>query len=188
MFTIQNLPIAVDPGVGAIEAELRVPLAPGGSPKPGRSTKLPVQLFRVTLDSAAASDLPFVPSVKTPHVFSLAHDIDKTALLVVYDNHGRISKIYSRDESGRAWEATHVAPEFAGATVTQFSVRFSFSSSKTLAAFVDNVDGVLEKLKNKQKPSEQDMLSVFQLLSRMRAKPVVLPVAVAKSHLKPVKL
>ena len=187
MFTIQNLPVAVDPGVGAIEAELLTHVI-NDKQKLRRPSQLPVQLFRVVMDSAAATDLPFVPSVKTPHVFSLAHDINKTPLLVIYDNFGRLSSIYHRDKSGQAWENTYVAPEFSGSTVTQFSVRFSFSSAKMRDKFLSSVDNVLEQLKNKDKPTEEELLSVFHVLNRMRAKPVLLPIAVARSHLQPVKL
>lgn len=187
MFTIQELPVAVDPGVGAIEAELFVPKIKGARAS-RRSTKVPVQLVRVPYDKKAANLLPFVSSTAAPHVFSFSQDLEKTGLLVVYDKFGRLSKIYHRDSSGAAWENTHVAPEYAGATVTQFSVRLSFSSAKTRDAFMENVDEVLEKLNKKEKPTQDDMLPVFRLLSRMRARPVVLPVAVAKSHLKPIKL
>lgn len=188
MFTIQNVPVAIEPGVGAIEAELLMPVAPSAAVKSRRSAKIPVQLFRLPMDAKNAENLPFVPSSKTPHVFSLAQDLKTTPLLVVFDSLGRITAIYNRDKTGKAWDRTHVAPEFAGATVTQFSVRFSFSSTRTRDAFMHAVDTVMDQIKNKEKPDEEEMLSVFRLLNRMRAQPVMLPVAVAKSHLQPVKL
>lgn len=182
MLFVRNVPIVVEPGVGAIEAEFAVAEA---LKKP---RAFPVHLVRVALDSEAAQKLPFIPSTKFPHVFSLTADPEESVALIVYDNLGRITLVYDRDNTGKTWEKREVAAEHAGKTVTQFSVRFAFSSSKLRDKFMELVDTVMSQLQNDQKPNAADVAAVFTILGRSRVNPVVLPVAVPKSSLKTLKV
>lgn len=182
MLAIRNVPVVIEPGVPAIEAEFAV-LAPVK-----RRRSFPVQLFRVDLNSDKLAKLPLIPSTKSPHVFSLTHDPDDSVALVVYDNTGRITTVYSRDDTGKAWEKKEVAAEHAGKTVTQFSVRFSFGSAKSRDDFMSAIDRVLTQTSANNTPSKNDVDMVFKLLSRSRVPPVVMPVAVAERGLKQVKI
>jgi hypothetical protein len=182
MFFVRNVPVVIEPGIGAIEAEFAVS---EGSKKP---RGFPVQLTRVALDSESAAKLPFIPATRLPHVFSLTSDPDESSALVVYDNLGRITFVYVRDDTGKAWDKREVAAEHAGKTVTQFSVRFSFSSSKLRDKFMELVDNVISQLQNDQKPNMADVEAAFTILSRSRVAPAVMPVAVAKNSLSGVKI
>jgi hypothetical protein len=182
MFLIQNVPIAIEPGVNAIEAEFFA------TERKNKTRVFPVHLFRVALDEQTAPKLPFVTSIKTPHVFGLAHNPDDSIVLVVYDALGRIHTVYTRDDSGRAWEKRFVADEHAGKTVKQFSVRYIFGSEKSRDDFMRRVDNIITALEQNNVPPAADVAGAFRLLSRARVSPVVLPVAVAKSAVKKVKL
>lgn len=182
MFLIRNVPVVVEPGVGAIEAEFAI------SDPPKKLRSFPVQLFRVSLNSEVAKNLPFIASTKLPHVFSLTVDPEESVALLVYDSLGRITFVYTRDDNKKSWEKREVAAEHAGKTVTQFSVRFSFHSSKLRDKFMELVDNVLSQMQNDQKPNMADVEAAFTILSRSRVNPVVMPVAVAKSTLKGVKI
>lgn len=182
MLAVRNVPVVIEPGVPAIEAEFAV-LAP-----PKRRRSFPVQLFRVDLDGDKLSKLPFIPATKLPHVFSLTHDPDDSVALVVYDGQGRIALVYSRDDTGKSWEKKEVAAEHAGKTVTQFSVRFSFGSAKSRDEFMAAIDRVLAQTHVNNSPSKNDVDTVFKLLSRSRVPPVVMPVAVAETTMKQVKI
>lgn len=182
MFFVRNVPVVIEPGVGALESEFSV----AESSKKPRS--FPVQLMRIEPEAEVAQKLPFIPSTKLPHVFSLTADPDESAALVVYDNLGRITFVYTRDDTGKVWEKREVAAEHAGKTVTQFSVRFSFSSAKLRDKFMELVDTVMSQMQNDQKPNMADVEAVFTILSRSRVNPVVMPVAVPKSSLKGMKI
>lgn len=182
MIAIRNVPVVVEPGVGAIEAEFAVT----GPPKKRRS--FPVQLFRVDLTGDLLPKLPLIPATKLPHVFSLTHDPDDSVALVVYDNLGRLALVYSRDDTGKAWEKREVAAEHAGKTVTQFSVRFSFGSTGTRDNFMAAVDRVISQIHANQPPNRDDVETAFKLLSRSRVAPVVMPIAAAKSTMKEVRI
>jgi hypothetical protein len=180
MFSIRNIPVVIEPGVDALETEFAV-----SSKKEGERI-VPVHLKRVTLDSNTAEDLPFIPTTKVPHVFSPTLDIKKSATLVVYDFLGRLSTIYTRNE--HAWERSDVADEHVGKTVTQFSVRFAFNSAKNRDKFLVAMEHMVNCVNADKSFSPQAMTDALQLLSRSRVAPVVLPVAVAKSTLKKVKI
>lgn len=182
MLSVRNIPVVVEPGVGAIEAEFSVS---EGRKKP---RIFPVQLFRVDLTEETAPQLPFIPSAKRPHVFALTRDPDESAALVLYDAMGRINCIYTRDDTGKAWEKKDVAAEHAGKAVTQFSVRFSFSSAKLRDKFMELVDNVVSKMHNDQQPNQADVEAAFTILSRSRVSPVVLPIAVDKARVKRLRL
>jgi hypothetical protein len=107
---------------------------------------------------------------------------------LVYDLLGRLSLIYTRDKSKRSWERHAVIDEHAGKTVTQFSVRFCFSAVKDRNKFVSLVNSMVTAVRDGGAVSKADMTEAVNLLSRSRVAPVVLPVAVAKSKLKNVRI
>jgi len=180
MFSIRNIPVVIEPGVAALETEFSI-----SSPKGGERL-IPVHLKRVTLDFKTAEDLPFIPTTKIPHVFSPTLDLKKTATLVVYDFLGRLSTIYTRNDN--VWERNDVAEEHAGKTVTQFSVRLAFSSAKNRDKFLAAVEHMMNCVNAERPFTPEAMSDAVRLLSRSRVAPVVLPIAVAKSELKKIKL
>jgi hypothetical protein len=182
MFQIQNVPIVIEPGVNAIEAEFCV------TDEKHKRRSFPVHLFRVALDENSAAKLPFVPATKLPHVFSLAQNTDDSPVLVVYDVMGRINIVFVKDESGKAWEKREVADEHAGKSVKQFSVRYFFNNEKARNDFMERVDKIMSSLQYDTAPSLEDVMAAFRLLSRARTGPVVLPMAVAKSDMRRVKI
>lgn len=182
MFFVRNVPVVIEPGIEFIEAEFSM------TDPPKKQRSFPVHLRRVALDEEVAKKLPLVVSTKTPHVFSLTNDPDESVALVVYDNLGRITFVFLRDNKKVAWDKREVASEHAGKTVTQFSVRFSFHSAKLRDKFMELVDSVMSQVQNDQKPNMADVEAAFTILSRSRVNPVVMPVAVAKDSLKGVKI
>lgn len=184
MFVLRNIPVVIEPGVGAIEAEfMRV------VNKNKEERIVPVQLMRLSLDDTTVAALPFVPDTKTPHVFSTTADHTQLSTLVVYDFLGRIAVLYMRDNGPKgAWEKHHVAEEHAGKTITQFSVRFCFNSIKSRDAFMAAIEHLVSAMLHNQDPSPKALKDALRLLSRSRIAPVALPVAVAKTSMKEIKL
>lgn len=182
MFQIQHVPVAIEPGVPAIEAEFMV-----AENRRSRRT-FPVRLGRLELAQETVEELPFVTSTKTPHVFSLSPIVADSLLLIVYDVSGRIDTVYIRDESGRAWEKKLVAAENAGKTIKQFSIRYIFSSDGMRDRFMQLTDQIVQSIHNNEKPDADAMAAAFLLLSRTRVTPVVLPVTVNRNARKQVKL
>ena len=181
MFSVRNVPIVIEPGVGALEAEFTASDAQFGS------RSFPVQLERVNLTADTIKQLPFIVSTQYPHVFSLVGDLDQSSALVVYDMRGRLSIVYTRAGKKQLWERNDVAEEHAGKTITQFSVRFSFSSTKDRAQFLDLTEKMIQQVKLKTEPEMADVVRAMTLLGRSRVAPVVLPVAVAKNQVARVK-
>lgn len=174
MFSIKNVPVVIEPGVGALESELYVSEGPGA----GRS--FPVQMQRISLDEFSAQQLPFIACTLEPHVFSLIPDLKKSSIIVTYDFLGRIASVYTRGGHEKAWEKHEVAAEHAGKTITQFAVRFSFEAAKERARFLALVVKITEQIRAKQKPTSADMFAAFTLLARSKTSPVVLPLAIAR--------
>lgn len=181
MFSVRNVPIVIEPGVGALESEFFIK-----DEKLGNRT-FPLQLQRLELTENIVEKLPFIPATQFPHVFSLVTDIDKSAVLVIYDFLGRISCVYTRGDENSAWERCDVADEHAGKTVTQFSVRFNFASVKDRTEFLELTEKMVKAVKSGKAPPEKDTVRAMALLGRSRVAPVVMPVAVAKATLAPVK-
>jgi hypothetical protein len=178
MFFVRQVPIVIEPGVSVLEAEMQVT-----DPKAGERT-VAVHLYRVPLDEQVVPALPLVPTTEHPHVFSLHEDLDKSPLLLVYDLLGRLALLYIRSTRRTSWERHVVVDEHAGKTVTQFSVRFCFSAVKDRNRFVELMGSMSDRVRNGGTPVKATMTEALQLLSRSRAAPVLLPVAVAKSKLK----
>jgi hypothetical protein len=181
MFSVRNVPVVIEPGVGALEAEFTSVGDTG-------NREFPVQLGRVNLEDTIAAQLPFVPCTQFPHVFSILPDLTKSTVLVIYDMRGRLSIVYTRSAKEKAWERNDVAEEHAGKTVTQFSVRFNFSSTKDRAQFLALTDKLVRQVKAKDTLDNTDVVRALTLLGRSRVAPVVLPVAVDKLSLKNVAL
>lgn len=173
MISIKNVPIVIEPGVNVLEAEFFVR-------QDKRTCTFPIQLFRVSADKNTAADLPFIPSVKVPHVFGLSNIPSEALILVVYDSMGRIHALYTRQHLKDAWEKEHIAEEYAGKTITRFSVRYSFSSHKNRQQFMELVDTIMTQINNDKLVDPGSVVSAFMLLSKARATPVVMPVAALK--------
>ena len=182
MFFVRQVPIVIEPGIAVLEAEMQVT-----DPKAGERT-VAAHLYRVPLDEKVVPALPLVPTTEHPHVFSLHEDLDKSPLLLVYDLLGRLSLLYIRDKRRRSWDRHVVVDEHAGKTVTQFSVRFCFSAVKDRNRFVELMGDMAERVRNGDSPTKANMTEAMQILSRSRAAPVLLPVAVAKNKLKNVRI
>lgn len=184
MFFVRQIPVVIEPGVSVLEAEMIL-----NDTKAGERT-VASHFFRVPLDEKVAPNLPLVPTTEHPHVFSMHEDIDKSPLLLVYDLLGRLSLIYTRDKStSRAvWERHSVIDEHAGKAVTQFSVRFFFSALKDRTKFLSLINSMVQRVKDGGAVPKTEMTEAITLLSRSRVPPVVLPVAVAKSSLKNVRI
>jgi len=182
MFSVRNVPVVIEPGVGGLEAEFSV------TDKKLGDRVFPVQLQRINLDETAIGQLPFIPSTKFPHVFSLLTDLDKSSVLVIYDFLGRLVTIYTRSSTNKSWERNDVADEHAGKTVTQFSVRFSFNSAKDRTKFVELVGEAVKAINDGDTPDHKEIFKALNFLARSRIAPVILPVAVARSQRSNVKL
>lgn len=182
MFSVRNVPVVIEPGVGALEAEFFIQDAANGH------RAFPLQLQRLELNENLVEKLPFIPATQFPHVFSLIQDVEKSAVLVVYDFLGRISCVYTRGEEKAAWDRCDVAEEHAGKTVTQFSVRFNFTSVKERTTFLELMDKMVKDAKKNLAPPKDDVLRALKLLGRSRVPPVVMPVAVAKATFTPARL
>ena len=182
MFSVRNVPVVIEPGVGCLESEFAVVDEKLGD------RMFPVQLQRVNLDKTTIEQLPFIPSTKFPHVFSLLADLDKSSVLVIYDFLGRLTTVYTRNNTNKSWEKNDVAAEHAGKTVTQFSVRFNFSAAKDRTKFVELINKAVKDVTNGATPDMNEVVKAFNFLARSRTAPVILPVAVARSQRSNVKL
>lgn len=178
MFHVREIPVVIEPGVGALEVALIV-----SHPKGGEWTFV-AHVQRVELDEKTAVKLPLVPTTQHPHVFSLHEDLDKTPMLLVYDLLGRLSLIYTRDEKQRHWERNDVLAEHSGKSVTQFSARFFFGSLKDRTRFMSLIDHMMGQIRNGGPIPKSEMTEAVSLLSRARVSPALLPIAVAKGKLK----
>jgi hypothetical protein len=182
MFVLRNIPIVIEPGVGAIEAEF-VRVNPN---KENAERIIAAQLHRLALDENVLRELPFLPDTKYPHVFSTTADFKQLSTLVVYDFLGRLSVFYVRNLTGRkpgAWEKQHVAEEYAGRTITQFSVRFCFNSAKSRDAFLAALEHLVEAQLHNRTPSPKALKDALRLLGRSRIAPVPAPVAAVKDKM-----
>lgn len=182
MFFVRQIPIVIEPGVGVLEAEMIVT-----DPKAGDRT-VAAHFYRVPLDEKVAPNLPLVPTTEHPHVFSLHEDINLSPVLLVYDMLGRLSLLYLRDKTKTSWERHAVIEEHAGKTVTQFSVRFCFTALKERNRFLSLINDMVTAVREGGTISKTDMTEAVKLLSRSRVAPVVLPVAVAKSKLRSMRI
>lgn len=182
MFTIKNVPIVIEPGVRALETEFVV-----DDPKAGQRI-LPITMARVALDEKSVTHLPFIPTNRCPHVFSVNSNLEKSAALLVYDAAGRINTLYTKDERTKVWDRFNISEEHAGKTVTQFSVRFVFNTQKDRAKFLDGMEKITRQVGREETPNMEDVIDALRPLARSRVAPVVVPLAVEKSQLGKIKL
>lgn len=182
MFYVREIPVVIEPGVDALEAFLCVTDAKGAE------RTLAAQFQRVSLDEKTAPLLPLVPTTAQPHVFSLQDSLERSPVLLVYDFLGRLSLIYTRNDKNKAWERNDVIAEHAGKTITQFSVRFCFSSLKDRNHFMELINRMSGAVREGNTIAKPDMTEAINLLSRARVAPAVLPVAVARTRTKNVKI
>lgn len=178
MFYVREIPVVIEPGVGALEASIVVRDANENE------RDLAAHFQRVPLDETVIKDLPLVPTTQHPHVFTVHDDLQKSPVLLVYDLLGRLSIIYTREEKSRGWERNDVVAEHAGKFVTQFSVRFSFGSQKDRNRFMQLMERMIKEVRDGANVSKSDMAEAVTLLTRARVAPALLPIAVAKSALR----
>lgn len=182
MFYVREIPVVIEPGVNALEAALIVTDAKGAE------RTLAAQFQRVPLDEKTAPLLPLVPTTQQPHVFTLHDSVERSPVLLVYDFLGRLSLIYTRGTKDKAWERNDVIAEHAGKTITQFSVRFSFSSLKDRNKFMELMNKMMTQVREGATVGKTDMTDALNMLSRARVAPALLPIAVARSRTKNVKI
>ncbi len=182
MFYVREIPVVIEPGVGALEAAITVKDAKD------KERTLAAHFQRVPLDEKTAAQLPLVPTTQHPHVFTIHENLQKSSILLVYDLLGRLALIYTRDDKRRGWERNDVIAEHSGKSVTQFSVRFAFSSVKDRNRFMELIDRMAGMVRDGTSVTKPDMTEAITLLSRARAAPAVLPVAVARSTLRNVRI
>lgn len=182
MFSVRNVSVVIEPGVGALEAEFYTADAVAGQ------RTIPVQLQRLDLNAALVEELPLIPSTKLPHVFSLSPNLKQSNVLLVYDFLGRLAVIYTRASAKSGWTKNDVAAEHAGKTVTQFSVRFNFNSATERTKFLKCIDKLTTQCTNGDELDADTVKNAIGVLARSRTAPVVLPVAVQKSAMRGIKL
>ena len=176
MFSVREIPVVIEPGVAVLETSLVA-----DDSKTGERV-VSAHFWRVNHDENTAQKLPLVPTTQQPHVFSLHENLDTSPLLLVYDLLGRLTLVYVRDRD--AWERRDVSAEHAGKTITQFSVRFSFGSSKDRNRFLSLMTNMADTVRNGAPPLKGEMAEAAKLLSRSRVAPVSLPIAVAKGNVR----
>lgn len=173
MLYFKDVPVVIEPGVGALEVGLV-------SVKNGEERLFFVPFERVTPTSENAHKLPLIMSSVHPHVFSMTPDLETTPFLIVYNNFGKLSLVYTRAPNSLAWEKNEAAPEQVGDTITQFSIRFSFKTAKTRDSFMRVLDDVIRARASGKKVSTKKLGDMLDLLVSANEGPVMLPVAVAK--------
>jgi hypothetical protein len=115
-----------------------------------------------------------------PHVFSMRDDLTTSPFLLVYDNLGKLSTVYTRDERTNAWVKNDTAAEQIGDTITKYSVRFSFDTARERDTFLETLEGVADKYRRSKRIVRTEVATIIELLASSRPGPVVLPVAIAK--------
>ncbi|NDD52935.1 hypothetical protein EBZ39_03505 [bacterium] len=181
MLFVPNIPIVIEPGVSVLEADC---LAVDND---SNTRHMHIKLQRLVLDSDTAANLPFIPTTKQPHVFTIINNLQQSPLLIIYDFLGRLHMVYTRGDDN-SWERRDVAEEQVGRTVTQFSVRFSFASEKTRDKFMSAI-GQLVDAHNANQPLDSKLVkTAITFLARSRTPPVLIPVAAAKDDTKKLKV
>lgn len=180
MFFVREIPVVIEPGVSVLETEMTVADNKAGE------RNVAVHFWRLNLDEKVAAELPLIPTTQHPHIFSLHEDLTTSPLLLVYDLMGRLCLVYVREKG--VWERKEVIAEHAGKSITQFSVRFCFSSSEDRNRFLNLMSTMVNDFKERGSVSRNEMTEAVTLLSRSRVAPVVLPIAVHKSKMKSARL
>jgi hypothetical protein len=139
---------------------------------------------RLELDGNVAEDLPFIPTTKYPHIFTMSKDLQTSPFLLVYDLSGRLAFIYKKEGPSNTWVCHNVIDEVRGKTISQFSVRFSFSSSADRNEFMTVMDKLSESTKTVRDFDHRSLRTVMRLLGKSRISPVAATVAIEKKTAK----
>jgi hypothetical protein len=180
MLYFKSVPVVIEPGVGALEVCL-VSVTRRGE----RTFYVPFE--RIDLNSTIAVSLPMIVSSAAPHVFSMSADLDNSPFLLLYDNLGKLSAVYTREQKTNVWVQNDAAPEQVGATITRPSVRFSFNGAHDRDRFLDMLEQVADKYKKRKRVVRDELITIVELLTSSKTGPVVLPIAVAKPQ-KPINV
>jgi hypothetical protein len=183
-FELYDTPIVIEPGVGALEINVFLcdPARPSSDPK--ARCKLWWRFERLELDGNVAEDLPFIPTTKYPHIFTMSKDLQTSPFLLVYDLSGRLAFIYKKEGPSNTWVCHNVIDEVRGKTISQFSVRFSFSSSADRNEFMTVMDKLSESTKTVRDFDHRSLRTVMRLLGKSRISPVAATVAIEKKTAK----
>jgi len=173
MLYFKDVPVVIEPGVGALEVAIM-------SVKNGVERLFFVPFERVTPNSDNAAKLPFIVSSIYPHVFSMHKDLDVSPFLLLYNNAGKLSVVYTREDPATGWVRNDAAPEQVGDVITQFSVRLSFNSVKQRNSFLNTLDSLIDGYQTANKISRTKVALLLDTLIDSNTGPVVLPVAVAR--------
>ena len=180
-FELYEAPIVIEPGVGALEINVFICDSARPSNDPKSRFKLWWRFSRVDLNEQTAQILPFIPTMKYPHIFTMAEDLDVSPFLLVYDLSGRLAFIYKKEAGSNAWVCHNVIDEIRGKTVSQFSVRFSFNTSADRNEFVAAIEKMMEASGRDKTFDQKTMRAAMRLLGRSKMSPVSTTVAVEKT-------
>lgn len=180
-FELYEAPIVIEPGVGALEVNVFICDSARPAADPKSRCKLWWRFERVELSDKIAVALPFIPTMKYPHIFTMAADLDASPFLLVYDLSGRLAFIYKRESGSNAWVCHSVIDEVRGQTVSQFSVRFSFNTSADRNEFVAAIEKLMEATERGKTFDQKTMRAATRLLCKSRVSPVSTTVSMAKT-------
>jgi hypothetical protein len=186
--TFKSVPVVIEPCVAALEVSLWRRSATANSDdaeKQQHGRVFYVQFERVdTAISDNISKLPFIVSSNTPHIFSMANDIDESPFLLVYSFAGKLDSVYTRDPRDNTWSYCRTIPEQTGDIITQPSIRFVFKSTAARNKFLKALGNVCNNYKQRRHTlvwgdsiTKRDLTTIINLLSDTPA-PVVFPIAV----------
>jgi hypothetical protein len=183
MLYFKDVPVVIEPGVGALEVGVVQVQLSSRPDKPGQKSErlFYVPFERVNITSEISEQLPLIASSSAPHVFTMDSDIEKSPFLLVYDYLGKLRTVYTRDAKTGVWLKNDAAPEQIGDTITQFSVRLSFNSAQIRDDFLDTLDNIVNKYARNKKISRDAVVDLIGFVAKSKVGPVVLPVAVAKA-------
>jgi len=184
MLFCKNVPTVIEPGVNALEVGLVRTYGSRDELGKRQARTFYVAFERVVVNMSNAGELPLVATSQHPHIFSMVPELSDNLFLLVYDQYGRLSIIYTRETPTGAWTRNDAASEQVGETVTRFSARFSFATISIRDKFVTGITKLIAG-----KYSKSDVDGIVRLLREAKEGIVVLPIAVAVSPpTKPVEL
>lgn len=180
-FELYEAPIVIEPGVGALEVNVFICDSSRPSSDPKSRCKLWWRFERIELSDKIAEAMPFIPTMKYPHIFTMAADLDAAPFLLVYDLSGRLAFIYKKEPGSNAWVCHNVIDEVRGKTISQFSVRFSFNTSADRNEFVAAIEKLMDATSRDKTFDQKTMRAATRLLCKSRMAPVSTTVSMAKT-------
>lgn len=183
-FELYEAPIAVEPGVGALEINVFVRDLKRPASDPKSRFKNWWRFERVEIDESVVSVAPYIPSTKYPHVFTMLPDLEVSPFLLVYDISGRLAFIFKKEGNGHAWVCHNVIDEVRGRTISQFSVRFAFNQSADRDEFMSLIEKLMDGGARDKHVDNQTMRAAIRLLRKAKMAPVATTVAIEKSSAK----